>query len=156
MVNVIREAENINKILNDFLVPFDCEAKLGTDFAYYTDNSMITYSLLVPGKDGDDFVKYAESLFPGVKADVFLWSFLHELGHHETEDEFEDDEWEDYMRLTSMKISNKVYFELDIEYAATVWAGEYIQDHVEEIAELWSKLQPAIQGFYNKIGLVNE
>ena len=153
MMDVMKKAEPITNILNEFLAPFECEAKLGTDFAYFTDDSSITYSLLVPEKDGVEFVKFAEGLFPDVKADIFLWSILHELGHHETEDDFEDDEWEDYMRLTSMNISSEVYFELDIEYAATVWAGEYIQSHMEEIAELWNKLQPAIKKFYSELNV---
>ncbi len=151
MKNVITEAEPITKVLNDFLAPFECEAKLGTDFAYYTDDSSITYSLFVPDESGKAFQKYVEKLFPDIHADLFLWSFLHELGHHETEDEFEDDEWEDYMRLTSMEISNEVYFDLDIEYAATVWAGEYIQSHIEEVTKLGEDLVAAMKTFFDAI-----
>lgn len=153
MMNVVMEAEPITKILNDFLAPFDCEARLGTDFAYYTDDNSITYSLVVSDENGKAFQKYVEKLFPDIHADLFLWSTLHELGHHETEDDFEDDEWEDYMTLTLLDISNEVYFELDIERAATVWAGEYIQSHAEEVAELWNKLQPAIKNFYTSINI---
>ena len=57
------------------------------------------------------------------------------------------------MALISMDISNEVYFELDIERAATVWAGEYIQSHVDEVAELWNELQPAIENFYSKLNV---
>ena len=153
MMNVVMEAEPITKVLNDFLAPFECEARLGTDFAYYTDDSSITYALLVRDESEEAFQKFVEKLFPNIHAPIFLWSILHELGHHETEDEFEDDEWEDYMALTSMDISNEVYFELDIERAATVWAGEYIQSHVDEVAELWNKLQPAIKNFYSKLNV---
>ena len=156
MINITKEAEPITNILNEFLAPFDCEARLGTDFAYYTDDNSISYAIITPEKDETEFINFAEKLFPDVKANAFIWSILHELGHHETEDDFEDDEWEDYMTLTLLDISNEVYFELDIERAATVWAGEYIQSHMEEVTELWNKLQPAIKNFYTELNIEGE
>ena len=147
------KVEKINSILNSFLTPFDCECELGTDFEYITAESLIRYTFVVPDESSEAFLKFAERMFPDIKADIFLWSFLHELGHHETADEFEDEEWEDYMQLCKLGLSDEAYFELDIESAATRWAGDYIQSHEEEIAKLWVELKAAIQEFYTSINL---
>lgn len=142
----------INKILNDFLSSFDCEARLGSDFEYWGGNNMIYYALVVPQSDSDAFVDFANSLFPDVKADVFLWSFLHELGHNQTEDDFEDEEWAEYTdKVHNLKAGKDdlYYFNLPQEKAATEWAGNYMRTHKKEVATLWSKLAPAIQNFYS-------
>lgn len=145
------KVDKINQILNDFLAPFECECELGTDFEYITTDSLIRYALVVPGGSSEAFLHHVEQLFPNIKADIFIWSVLHELGHHETVDDFEDEDWEDYMEKCGRGLSNEAYFELDIEDAATRWAGEYIQSHVEEIAKLWKDLQDAIQELFSSI-----
>ena len=129
----------INKILNDFLSSIDCEARLGSDFEYWGGNNMIYYALVVPQSDSDAFVDFANSLFPDVKADVFLWSFLHE-------------EWAEYTdKVHNLKAGKDdlYYFNLPQEKAATEWAGNYMRTHKKEVAALWSKLAPAIQNFYS-------
>lgn len=149
MLNV----DAINRILNDFLAPFDCTCELGTDFEYLTQSNMIHYTFVAPEKDSSMFMANVQERFPAVHADVFLWSFLHELGHRETEDDFEQEDWDEYMERIRQPISSEEYFNLPIEYAATAWAGEYIESHVDEIASLWNELVEAISNFYNTINL---
>lgn len=146
--------EYINKItniLNDFLEPFDCTAEFGKDFAYYSNDNTITYSLLVIDSCEKTFSKFCKILFPEITADVFLWSFLHELGHNMTEDDFDDKEWIQY-RIDAVSCSNDYqYYNLPIEKAATAWAGEYMLTHTEEVAILWNKLSSTIAEFYEKL-----
>ena len=138
----------INSILNNFLEPFDCEAEPDSDFAYYGAHNLITYSLTVVDSCSDSFLLFAKKLFPNIHADIFLWSFLHELGHHETEDDFDEEDWKNYRYDAVRTTSNEEYYNLPIEYAATVWAGEYIESHEKEIASLWKELQSAIKETY--------
>lgn len=154
--NLIKASKTITNILNDFLKDFDCEAHLGTDFEYFGGNNLIFYALATPQQQVDAFMDFATSLFPNVKADVFLWSFFHELGHNQTEDDFTDEEWEEYTHTVKHLLPGKddmTYFNLPQEYAATHWAGEYLTTHVEEVSALWNKLAPAIQNFYKTTGV---
>lgn len=83
-------------------------------------------------------------------------SFFHELGHHETIDEWEDDEYLDMMiqkeKINKMKVSQKeknfIYFNTPDEKRATEWGLTYIMNHSQEIALLWNNLQQAILKFY--------
>ena len=150
-MNIVMETKPITDILNKFLAPFECVAYLGTDFCYMTTTNSIEYTFVIGEEDDSEFQKYCNSLFPEIKADTFLWSFLHELGHHETEDDFEEEEWYEYQRRISSGINNDEYFRLPIENAATTWAGEYILTHKAEIAEFWNELSSAIKTFYTNL-----
>ena len=147
-LNQIKSLQNITNILNTFLEPFDCNCFAGTDFAYYTASNTISYAFVVLDESADSFLKFTHSLFPNINANIFLWSFLHELGHHETEDDFEDEEWKKYRKDIIKCKTDEEYYNLPIEYAATYWAGEYLTNHMNEIRDLWSKLIPAIKDFY--------
>lgn len=145
----------ITDILNEFLKEFDCTAKFGADFEYNLVKNRITYALVVPDSMDKKFVKNAEKWFPYVHADVFLWSFLHELGHHETEDDFEEQDWKVYFNIVGTPhLDPEIYYNLPIEAAATRWAGEFMESHTKEVATLWNKLVPAIHDFYEVTGLV--
>ena len=148
---MIKYIDEINNILNDFLKPFDCTAVFDKDFAYYSDLNTITYSLIVLDSCSKTFSCFTKALFPEINADIFLWSFLHELGHNMTEDDFDEDEWNQY-RKDAVSCSNDYqYYNLPIEKAATAWAGEYMLTHTEEVAILWNKLSSTIAEFYEKL-----
>ena len=138
----------IDNILNGFLEPFECTARLSTDFAYFNAENLITYSVAVASRCEDSFMTFVKDLFPEIDADIFLWSILHELGHHETEDDFDEDEWEDYMIKSTTVKTDMEYYNLPIERAATEWAGEFMLEHTDEITALWKELQAAIVEIY--------
>ena len=142
---------NLTKTINNFLEPFDCEAMMGTDFEYLLDSNIIVYSLITPKSSDDSFSAFAKKEFPNIEADTFLWSFLHELGHRETEDEFEDEEWQEYMKtINSWHGTDDEYYHLPIEYAATAWAADFMQTHTEEVETFWNQVQSLILDFYEK------
>ena len=148
---------NITDILNNFLEPFECYAVPASDFAYYIASNRITYALAVSDKHEKTFMNFVHDLFPDIKADVFLWGFLHELGHHETEDDFEDDDWKFYYSKLRQKFDNDYdYYNLPIERAATEWAGRYMINHTKEIKSLWNKLVPAIKNFCKMMEVEND
>lgn len=140
----------INDILNDFLIPFDCEACFGTDFMYTPSKSRITYALLIADTQGEHFRQFAENIFPEIKADIFLWSFFHELGHHETDEFFDTPDWVAYDRMCRSNPSDSEYFNFPTEYEATCWAGRYMKTHIEDVTELWNKLKPEIHRFFKE------
>ena len=136
--------------LNEFLEDYDCEVKQDKEFAYYPAVSQITFALEVPTVFDETFMKFVTERHPDIKADVFLWSFLHEVGHHETEDDFDDDEWECYMRSIFSCNDDMEYYNLPIEAAATDWAADFMRTHSSETKILWEKLQPEILAYHKE------
>lgn len=160
----LKGVELIDNILNNFLIEFDAIAELGTDFCYWNADSTINYSLVISDNHNNYFMDNFNRLAPDITCDVFLISFLHELGHHETLHIFDDMDAAyclDVKKDLSIKLKDvegldkeaereiyQTYFDLPDEYEATMWAIEYIRENTEKIAEFWNKLQAAIMNFY--------
>lgn len=152
----LKGLENIENILNNFLKEFDCETEISSDFAYWSAKNLITVALTDSESNDRDFQEFCRKLEPSLHCDTFLLSFFHELGHHETIDEWEDDEYLDMMiqkeKINKMKVSQKeknfIYFNTPDEKRATKWGLTYIMNHSQEIALLWNNLQQAILKFY--------
>lgn len=139
----------VNKTIDVFLSTFDFTCTLGADFMCCLDRNVIVYSLFTADQASKDFLTFVSDLFPEIHADIFLWSLLHEVGHIETADDFDDMEWAYYRDSISQKIGNFEYFDLPIERAATEWAGHYILTHTAEIAILWSNIRRDIVNLYS-------
>lgn len=152
----LRGIEEINTILNRFLEPFDCVAEAGEDFCYWSAKSCINYAFVVAQDKDEWFKEFAHSLNSKVNCDIFLLSFFHELGHHETIDDLDEDVIYDCWNIKGIlnrkkettKEDNFAYFNLPDERAATEWGLQYMEEHEAEVAELWRQLQPAIVNFY--------
>lgn len=156
--------DKINSILNSFLEEWECTVSLDSDFAYYHSSNLITYSVVIADNFGDKlFMSLVNKLCPEIKGDIFLWSLLHELGHHETIDDLEDDEiaycQDEKERITrelekcmdaetGARIASQ-YYVLPDEYAATAWAADFVRHNVKKVEQLWNELQPAIMEFYS-------
>lgn len=152
----LKGIENIENILNKFLEPFECKSELGSDFSYWYSESLICFALAVTESNDIDFREFCKELQPELHCDIFLLSFMHELGHHETLDEWNDEEYLDMKiqkeQINKMKVSqrekNFMYFNIPDERRATEWGLQYIMEHKTEIALLWNRLQQAIFQFY--------
>lgn len=155
--------EHLDKVLNDFLLPFEAYAELGPDFSYFYGDSSIWYSLAVADRPGRLYMDFVKSLAPDIKCDIFLISFLHELGHHETldlishEDEIYSQDMKDFINETIEKnrndddvyaAMNSLYFNLPDEIIATQWAIKYIRAHEQELSVFWSKVQKTLMYIY--------
>lgn len=144
----------ITKILNDFVRTIDEElfVKEDSNFAYYPSSNKITYSLVVSEKGDANFMKSVEFFNPKVKCDIFLWSILHEIGHHETIDELSDADLRNSEFIKFLvaggTIPEERYYECPDERAATGWAVQYAESHTAILAEFWKELQKAIMRFY--------
>ena len=164
-MTALKGINEINNIINEFLVPFGLTAELGTDFDYCVLEDKIHYTLVVGDICSKLFIENVEARFPDVHADVFLWSLLHEIGHSETLDDLNDGVEELCMEIKrelyrhqnwSIEDLHAIYFNCPDEKAATDWAGEYMMNHGKEITIFWDKLQPVIKRFYelNKVEII--
>lgn len=153
----------IDKVLNEFLAEFDCVAEMGEDFAYWYTDDVITYTLAVPKKGTDYFMKNWHNLAPEMTIDPFLASIMHEVAHSTTLHLLTEEE-EQYCQ----KIKAELYFHLELckkmgegieecyfqyfalpdEKIATDWAIDYIRNHTQQISDFWQKLHAAIMEFY--------
>lgn len=151
--------KQINSILNKFLEPFECEACKDEDFAYYYASNYITYTLVCSEIDNRCFMEKVHKIAPNLNCDIFLASFFHELGHHMTMEDLDEEEL-DFSYIMKREIdewdftreeANRFYMDLPDEDAATRWGCQYMLEHQAEVAQLWSKLQPAILGLYKEM-----
>lgn len=127
---------------------FEVDTEVGLDFAYYYAQSKIVYSLVSTEKTDRLFMEFAKANGLEVDCGIFLLSFFHELGHHETIEEL-DEKIENKCTkvkatLTDSEEDCKKYFALADEIIATEWAINYINNNVDSIRELAEELQNAI------------
>ena len=168
MLSKLKGLDKIEEILNRFLQEWECTVRLESDFAYYYYSNTIAYSFCCSNVGDMLFSEVINRLCPEIHCDIFLWSFLHELGHHETYDDLEDsdvlfslDEKERIQKeqegITDVKQRMDIarqYYVLPDELAATQWAVDYMRAHTAEMQALWEEeLKPAIINFYelNKV-----
>lgn len=155
-MELLRGVERINNILNHFLEDFDCSAEMSSDFCYWHSKNLINYTLAIPNNEDKWFQEFANTLMPELKCDSFLLAFFHELGHHETIDDIDDDIYaycedikdEINMEDRATRENNFKYFNLPVEKIATEWGLTYMKTHEKEVADLWNTLQPALYDFY--------
>lgn len=155
--------ETITEVLNDFLAEFELTATPSADFYYSYGDSQIGYALAVTEFADTCYQNYVRELCPQLKCDTFLLSFLHELGHHHTIDDFDDNAYA-VQEVKKIWINRKLasptlteerkielyneYFELDIEKVATVWAINFIASNEDKVRVFWKKAAAAIAHFY--------
>jgi hypothetical protein len=90
---------------------------------------VIGYTVVMPSDSVDEFTADFVRRFPACKCfHPFTLSFMHELGHLETEWDMVDDT-EERNRITD----NATYFKLHNERIATDWAGDYLTEHTAEM-----------------------
>ena len=117
-----------------------------SDSEWYYDHAKteIAYTM---GKDPvveETFKEYCKKCGLLDEFDPFILSFFHELGHYETFDIVEDDEYEnDYFCKVALNVKENrtrddyfAYYDLEMEWMATAWAIKYIQLHTDEVREL--------------------
>lgn len=150
----IKGLKQIEKHVYKFTAQFGCSSSLGTDFCYYPLRRHIEYALFIKEDADKYFLESVERLNPNVTMDIFLWSLLHEIGHHETDNLITDDDENiiaDTKRLIEAKrIDCREYYNCKDERYATLWAVTYANHHVEELSDFWNTMQKLIFKFYKK------
>ena len=132
----------------------ELEVKFGTDFCYIGSRNLIVFTLEMTRRSFLSFSAFVEENFPDIQADIFLWSLYHEVGHNATEDDFDQDDWTEYLDTINHWTDSRNdsdYYSLPIEYAATEWAAEYMMKHADEVRVFWNQIQPIILDMYKEI-----
>lgn len=146
-------------VINDFLNgwferhDFDVVAQMGSDFSINLGDNTLYYT---PFYNEDTEIIFREEIlkdFPefsncDISVNVLI-ALFHEVGHYETENEWEDKDWERFYAWRERPdITEREYFRHPIEWRATEWACEYILEHAEEMSKLWQDLATLFEWFY--------
>ena len=139
----------VTALLNEFIQMFDEEytVQIGPNFCADNIKEVVYYSVAVPKVATDEFIENFVSRFPACSCfSNFTLSFMHELGHLETEWDMVDDT-EERNTITD----NKTYFELYNERIATDWAGEYLTEHRDEMLILEKQILRSLHEIWQSI-----
>lgn len=112
---------------------------LGDEFTYIYVESTVIFGTEVYSEEQKlfcDHIKETYGLDISQKEDYELFSLLHEIGHHFTMDDLEDEEAENELLMRNLihciddvTTANETYFNLPSEVLANDWAF----DHFEEV-----------------------
>lgn len=142
--------KKVHSIINDFTNKFGCKAFPDKEFYYYPVPEAIGYILDFgrPIKPNRMFMASVKRNKPKVKLNLFTWCLLHELGHHATQDDFDEEEMaridKKRARVLKTKAQNP-YYNLPDEMAATAWAVNYANTHREEVLEFEDRIFYAVK-----------
>lgn len=166
MAKKLKGIKKLNKAITELVEPFGIsEAKLGTDFAYYFTDEHIEFQMTCGDWTDELFDKFVEEEFGFKNPYPFVLSILHEIGHHNTWEEIDDDVYDIILKKKeriAKIIQNKKnsrekkiaadleYFNLPDEYAATAWAVDYFTQNRKECDEMYKKACEALCKFYQE------
>ena len=131
MEEIMKLFAPVTALLTEFVRMFDEEYSVEVAHKFCADNfdEIVYYSVAVPKGPTDEFVTDFIKRFPACSDfSEFMLSFMHELGHLETEWDMVDDV-DERNKITD----NATYFKLHNERIATDWAGEYLTENHDEM-----------------------
>lgn len=130
-------------------------ARANTDFEYAFNSRSIGFAFAVDERSEEIYEKFIEKHFPDFPyvCDRFLTSFFHELGHEETEDEFDDyeailAEKDKIFEIEDDYERHMTYFEMPFEFRASEWGLNYIMANPDKIAEFARMVNKLLQWFF--------
>ena len=153
-----RYAETLEKKIQKYFNQFGINHVVCTDsFIYLPETKTVCFTIYNYTTDQEliDFInkKYDVDITDW----FFIFSLLHEVGHHMTIDEITDDDMiaEIMMRNSILSIfedenRNEIYFNLPAEDLANRWAIDYISNHEEECWKFQKKCFAIMQHIFNK------
>lgn len=156
----LKGVEKVNQVVEDFVAQFGCGAIMGDEFGYLYGRSIVEWSLLIGREVDEFFYSFVTKEFPDAFTNLFVWSLLHEVGHHETIDMWSKEEQKEFDSIKE-ELDKRYqeedsreacfeYFNLPDEYEATRWAAEYIQSHELELIDFTKKMRAAVKNFYEE------
>ena len=131
-----KDFAEITADLDAFVQQFDEEytCTVGGDFEALLDTVQIVYAVFMSDRGAKTFYANFVQRFPLCAGfDIFTLSFMHELGHLETEWMIEDD-----TEQRNKIMTDNEYYDLYNERIATDWAGHYLTAHLSQM-KIWEK-----------------
>ena len=161
----LKGRKTLNKVITQALEPFGItSAKLSDEYCYYFEEESIDYTLEI--KENDYFFNdFVEEYFGYKITNIFIFSLLHEIGHHLNNDCIEGSLYE-YCQREKERLDESIvntdeeyrqknyeYFLLPDEMLATSWAVDYAKSHPKQLSIMWDKIEEGIHNFYkaNKV-----
>lgn len=165
----MRGLKKLNSVITKQLKTFGISKAVCSDeFCYYYISEEITYKLTQTIED-KWFMEFIEETFGYAPTNSFIMSLLHEVGHHNTYDDVEDEDM-DFSEDEKERISEEIqtadaerakaleweYFNLPDEIVATEWAVDYAVNHTKELEDMWQEILKALAEFYERNGVTND
>lgn len=158
----LKDVKKLDRMLTEFVSKFGCTAELDSEFCYWHEESLVYYTLAITELTDDAWKEYVLKTFNYKIENIFMFSLLHEIGHHFTMDNFskkqrnaENHKTEEIEEKLSKSTSDIVdrnlnleYFNMPMEKSATRWAVNYSKKHKVEINRFWKKFHKELKRFY--------
>jgi hypothetical protein len=148
---IANDFHTVTDLLNAFVQTFDEEysVELGPDFEADDIEEKIFYAVAIMDAGATSFRANFIKRYPLCASfDIFTLSFMHELGHLETEWDTVDDTRE-RKKIKGLKDAEK-YYALHNERIATDWAGEYLTENYDSMKAWESKILEAFKKILDK------
>lgn len=164
----LKGKKKLNKAVSAQLAQFGIkDAKLSTEYSYMGEKERVTYKLTETIED-EIFNAFVFDRFGYKVENTFIFSLLHEVGHHLANDEIkgaicefcnnEKDRIEKAMQTAETENEIKEieyqYFNLPDEIMATQWAVNYARQNPLEVGVMWACIKQELEKFYTKNGLL--
>jgi hypothetical protein len=154
----VKGMKAITKVVNEFTQTFGVTAEWGIEFEALPTDKIIHFTIIVDEDMDRVFLEDAETRFPAVHANLFLWLLMHEIGHCMTDHLWTMDDEAYFMKVkdkldeyfdTSESV-NEWYHTIGDEYMATKWAGEYMTAHPKKMKRFCRRMNKAMEIFCEK------
>ena len=164
---VVKGTRKLNKAISAVLAPFGIAgAKLSDEYSYHYDTEKIYYKVTENAIEDIWFLEFIEERFGYKPKYPFVMSLLHEVGHHEANDEIEG-ALLDFCLMEKQRIAEEMetaddeeskklewqYFNLPDEIMATAWAVNFSKNNPDMVEQMWTKMRKAFYKFYTANGL---
>lgn len=126
------------------------------EFAYYSEKEAISYTIFCYTTDETFINAVNEKYNVDITNFSFIFSLLHEIGHHMTIDELTEEDMENEIFARSIipllddSERMEAYMNLTAEDLATSWAIDYIDSHIEECIKVQKRFLKIIDHIYKK------
>lgn len=159
----LKGVRKLESKVNKFLAPFNLKSKLGDEFAYFFVSEIVQFSIAITERSDAEYIKFIKNEFDYDVPNMFLFSFLHEVGHHMTNDELEEEDFEEdefqkfeiseHMNDDNYEEYSLKYFHCPTEFLANEWAIDYYRNHEEEVNRKGKEMIKAFKHFYKINGV---
>ena len=153
------EYQLVRWLINNDITNID--VNFGIDFCYYKDTHIINYSLFSREICDKEFERFFYEYGCHHSVSVFTISFLHEVGHAMTLAAFSDEECNSLIDMVesareAICLNSKVeecfnldwYWHMPHEFAANIWAINFINNHFDEVRELEEIIENSLDKIY--------
>ena len=167
----IKGMEKLNKTVSTALKPFGiASAELSDEYAYLFTSEKVLFKITEDTMGDRLFIKFVKDRFDYDVRYPFIFSLLHEVGHHKTDEDVEgavENFCQEEKAILTDAIANTTdekeiekyeyrYFSLPDEIIATAWAVKFCKEHPKKVENMWKKMETALMDFYKVNGVLDE